>query len=125
MGKQRGGYKRGGSGPYGRQKRANDSEEREYEMAVINRVWIPKGSPGPYNPIPPQLQRGFTMCTNENGSEYEATSQPEGAEVDCPDCGNPAIHNDSGTYCPECSEKKQTFKRIKKLGLSTTVQILS
>lgn len=32
---------------------------------------------------------------------------PEGAEIDCPDCGD-AIHNDSGTYCPnpDCPSNK-------------------
>lgn len=33
---------------------------------------------------------------------------PEGAEIDCPDCGGDAIHNDSGTYCPnpDCPSNK-------------------
>lgn len=29
--------------------------------------------------------------------------EPEGAEIDCPDCGNPAIENDGGVYCPTCA----------------------
>lgn len=29
---------------------------------------------------------------------------PEGAEIDCPDCGGDAIVNDSGVFCPTCSE---------------------
>lgn len=28
-------------------------------------------------------------------------SEPEGCEVDCPDCGGEAIANDFGVYCPE------------------------
>lgn len=33
---------------------------------------------------------------------------PEGAEIDCPDCGGDAIHNDSGTFCPnpDCPSNK-------------------
>lgn len=31
--------------------------------------------------------------------------QPEGVEIDCPECGGDAIVNDSGVYCPNCSEK--------------------
>ena len=29
--------------------------------------------------------------------------QPEGAEIDCPDCGGTAIVTDSGIYCPDCA----------------------
>lgn len=29
---------------------------------------------------------------------------PEGSEVDCPDCGETAIVNDSGVYCPNCAD---------------------
>lgn len=36
---------------------------------------------------------------------YSYNLDPEGAEVDCPDCGGDAIHNDSGTYCPDCDGK--------------------
>ena len=31
-------------------------------------------------------------------------TQPEGVEVDCPDCGSDAIHNDSGIFCPDCGQ---------------------
>ena len=28
--------------------------------------------------------------------------QPEGAEIDCPYCGETAIVTDDGIYCPNC-----------------------
>lgn len=31
-------------------------------------------------------------------------TQLEGVEIDCPNCGDDAIVNDSGVYCPTCSE---------------------
>lgn len=31
-------------------------------------------------------------------------NEPEGVEMDCPDCGEGAIQTDTGTYCPNCSE---------------------
>ena len=31
---------------------------------------------------------------------YDST--PEGAEIDCPDCGGSAIVTDDGVYCPDC-----------------------
>lgn len=31
--------------------------------------------------------------------------QPEGAEVDCPDCGGEAIMTDGGIYCPDCANE--------------------
>ena len=27
----------------------------------------------------------------------------EGIEIDCPNCGGEAIANDTGVYCPDCS----------------------
>ena len=32
-------------------------------------------------------------------------NQPEGVEVDCPNCGNESIYNDSGIHCPECNDR--------------------
>ena len=29
--------------------------------------------------------------------------EPEGVEIDCPDCGGTAIVTDSGVYCPDCA----------------------
>ena len=31
--------------------------------------------------------------------------EPEGSEIDCPDCGGDAISNDDGVYCPTCSNQ--------------------
>jgi len=28
--------------------------------------------------------------------------EPEGAEFDCPECGETAIMTDEGAYCPNC-----------------------
>lgn len=31
--------------------------------------------------------------------------QRKGVEIDCPKCGNTAIVNDCGVYCPNCTGK--------------------
>lgn len=36
---------------------------------------------------------------------YFCDDECEGAEIDCPDCGGTAIVNDSGVYCPDCSNE--------------------
>ena len=32
------------------------------------------------------------------------SGEPEGVEIDCPTCGETAIVNDTGVYCPNCDE---------------------
>lgn len=31
--------------------------------------------------------------------------EPEGVEIDCPNCEETAIVNDTGVYCPTCEGK--------------------
>lgn len=31
--------------------------------------------------------------------------EPEGAEIDCPDCGETAIVTDGGVCCPTCRDE--------------------